>query len=1028
MNTLPSTVKKGHIPELQLVRAIAIIGVLSVHASASATIYMKESAYYFFYNLVNIFMRFGTPTFILLSSFVLFYSYYNRPLDKKLVASFYKRRLLYILVPYVVFSAIYFVYIKLTYHQPILTLDSLDEFLGDLLRGKVYSHLYFVFISIQFYLLFPIVLWAAKRWPRIVYGFIPAGFILQWVFVLYNYYIEPVPDKGSWSLSYFSFFFTGAFLGIYYPKVKTWIAMTREHASAGRVAFWLVLVAAWLAFALAHVWIYHNNRAHGTMYHGLLYEFLWNFHTLFSAFAALVLSFFVYRHLPKWVSRTLHGIGQLSFGIYLIHILFLFLYDRFIPHFGSASLEHLRYFGSWAVMLAGSWITVALVTRFVPFGWVLFGQVPLRERAEGHSGTTAKKKVVVASVSLLLIASVTTAAGYAWLQDNSTENSHKRQELEAVASVDEVQGSYDVIVAGTDAEGIAAAISGARNGLSVLLVDGKERDILGGLLTEGGLNSLDLNYSPKKSAIPGQHIFLNKGIFQEWYDQIEGTSFDVHTAANAFYRMVKAEENIDLLLMARSMEPLLESGSDGTQTITGLRVVKKDGTALDIAAPSVIDATQDGDIAAAAGAPFMLGREDIGEPDAQMAVTLVFALKGVTQEIWESFDDIPETEIDSMSAWGFHESKEYVSSSPERVKLRGLNVGRQNDDTILINAMHIFQIDPLDPESLREALELGRAEAPRIVDYLKETYKPFENLELAYTFDELYVRESRHIEGEYRLTMADLLDNRDHWDAIAYGSYDVDIQAASPTDTGFVLYSPAQYGVPFRTLVPLEVDGLLVVGRAASFDSLPHGSARVIPLGMAAGEAAGAAAKLAAENGLTFRELSRSKELIAELRQRLTDQGMDLYMNLDAIATPYYKTHKAYKGLVAAVSMLLTSGDKDNMAFDLDGKSNMQRVVYSMNRVAKQHPYFFRGDPSAAIAGIEAPAEQPLPLEQAAKTIANAIGGEEGPALTVYEFVRRGWLQQETLDAIDDPAAITNGEFFMLIRDVVEFYAGVVYE
>ncbi|WP_240647637.1 FAD-dependent oxidoreductase [Paenibacillus nanensis] len=1022
----PNT-KKEHIPELQLVRAIAILGVLSVHASSNALLNMKDSAYYFFYHLANTFMRFGTPTFILLSSFVLFYSYYNRPLDGKLVAGFYKRRLLYIILPYLLFSVIYFVYTNLTYHLPF-TLDAMGEFLNNLIRGKVSFHLYFIFISIQFYLLFPAVLWAAKRWPRLAYGFIPFGFIAQWVFVLFNFYDWQLADKASWAPAYFSFFFTGAFLGIYFPKLKTWLAMTKEHASVSRVIFWVLLLGAWLALAMAHVMVYYRQYKFNASYHGLLYEFLWNFHSYLSAFAILGLSFFIYRHLPGFISKILYRIGQLSFGIYLIHVLFLLLYERYMPTFGSALLTHLRYFGLWAVMLAGSWIVVALVSRYVPLGWMLFGNVPRQglQRHDHKPRTSAKKKVVVASVAVVLIGVAASAAGYVWLRGNDTVNHNQRQELAAVESAQELRESYDVIVAGTDPEGIAAAISAARNGLSVLLVDGKNRDILGGLMTVGGLNTLDLNYSPKESVIPGKHNFLNKGIFQEWYDQIEGTSFDVNTAANVFYSMVKAEDNIDLLMKTQSMEPIVETAADGNVTVKGMRIVKEDGTSLDVAAPSVIDATQDGDIAAAAGAPFTLGRADIGDPEAQMAVTLVFAMKGVTQEIWDSFDDIPETDIDAMSAWGFKEAKDYVSSNPERVKIRGLNVGRQNDDTILINAMHIFQIDPLNPESLEEALEIGRAEAPRIVDYLKQTYDEFKDLELAYTFDELYVRESRHIQGEYRLTMADLIANRDHWDAIAYGSYDVDIQAASHTDTGFVLYSPEQYGVPFRALVPQKVDGLLVVGRAASFDSLPHGSARVIPLGMATAEAAGAAAKLAAENGLTFRELSQSKELIAELRARLTDQGMDLTMN--PFETPYYMNHKAYKGLVAAASMLITSGNYDNLSFDLDGKSNMQRVVYSMNRVAKQHPDFFHGDPSAAIAGVDAPAEQPLSLEQAVKTIANGISNEEAPALTVDEFLKRGWLAQETVDAITDKAAITNGEFFMIIRDVVEYYAGVVYE
>lgn len=1025
--TNQSNLKKEHIPELQLVRAIAIIGVLSVHASAAATVYMKESAYFFFYNFINIFMKFGTPTFILLSSFVLFYSYYNRPLDGKLIASFYKKRLLYIIVPYIIFSALYFIYVKMANHLPVWTADALKEFLTKLLEGRVHAHLYFIFISIQFYLLFPFVLWAAKRWPRIIYGFVPAGFILQWIFVYFNFYDWQLSNKGSIALSYFSFFFTGAFMGVFFPKVRQWLAMTKENVSIGRVLFWVLLIGAWLGAALYHVHIYFNARAYGTRYHGLLYEFLWNFHSFFAALFIIGLSFFIFRHMPRWISKVLYRLGQLSFGIYLIHLLFLMLYDRFMPSFGAAWMEHLSYFGSWVVMLVASWITVALVSRYVPYSWVLFGNVPRKGlQLPDDAPAASRKKTIIAATSVVLVLGVTAAAGYAWLSSNDTVNTNKRQEIVEVTYIDEVQDRYDLIVAGTDPEGIAAAISAARNGLSVLLVDGRDREILGGLMTVGGLNTLDLNYSPKKSAIPGKHNFLNKGIFQEWYDKVEGTSFDVNTAANAFYSMVKAEDNIDLLMKTQSMEPLVEAGSEGHNIVRGLRVVIEDGTSLDITAPSVIDATQDGDIAAAAGASFTQGRSDIGDPDAQMAVTLVFALKGVTQEIWESFDQIPRTDIDTMSAWGFHDAANYVSSDIERVKLRGLNVGRQNDDTILINAMHLFHVDPLNPASLQDAIELGRAEAPRIVEYLKETFDEFKTLELAYTFDELYVRESRHIQGEYRLTMADLLANRDHWDAIAYGSYDVDIQAASHTDLGFVLYSPLQYGVPFRTLVPQKVDGLLVVGRASSFDSLPHGSARVIPLGMATAEAAGVAVKMATENNISFRELSKSTELISELRNRLTKQGMELTMN--AFETPYYVNHKSYKGLVAAVSMLITSGGEDNMSYELDGKSNMQRIVYSMNRVKKQHPDFFHGDSSVAINGVVDADKQLLTLEQTVKTIANAMDNEKASSLTLDEFLDNGWLKQETVNQITDQTAMTNGEFFMVLRDIIEYYAGVVYE
>lgn len=65
---------------------------------------------------------------------------------------------------------------------------------------------------------------------------------------------------------------------------------------------------------------------------------------------------------------------------------------------------------------------------------------------------------------------------------------------------------------------------------------------------------------------------------------------------------------------------------------------------------------------------------------------------------------------------------------------------------------------------------------------------------------------------------------------------------------GIILGNPDRYGVPFRCLVPVDIDGMLVVGRSASYTSLAAGSARVIPLGMAEGDAAGVAAAYGINN------------------------------------------------------------------------------------------------------------------------------------------------------------------------------------
>lgn len=588
------------------------------------------------------------------------------------------------------------------------------------------------------------------------------------------------------------------------------------------------------------------------------------------------------------------------------------------------------------------------------------------------------------------------------------------------AVVQETDASYDVIVAGTDPEGIAAAVSAARNGLRVLLADGYGREKLGGLITLGWLNSLDMNYAPGANGTSGRRRYLNQGLFKEWYERLEGTSIDVGTAEQELERLVRAEERITVLLGASEMKPLM----NGT-AVAGMTIADSQGVRRNIRAGAVIDATQNGDIAALAGAPYTVGREDLGHREARMAVTLVFKLKGITDQTWRSIGSRRDTRVDRMSGWGFPEARLYKPSRPDRVALRGLNLGRQNDGTVLVNAMQLFGVDPLDPQSVRDAMAVGREEAPRIADYLKRNFKELSAAEFAGTAPELYVRESRHIVGEYRLTAADLMENRDFPDAVAYGSYDVDIQRTGPDDYGWIVMSPYQYGVPFRCLVPLRADNLLVVGRAASFDSIPHGSARVIPLGMATGQAAGAAVKLAAEHRLNVRELSRSPALMAELRDRLVRQGMDLTMN--RFPEPAYKKHPAYRGLLAAVGIGMASGGYRNDRWELDGPSTVLKWRSIMLRLTEMYPDRFPGSADTDWTAAAGVADE-LPLRAAAAMLCAAAGLEAEPGEALERLRLRGWVSEHTLRGVADPNRLTNGESYLLLRDMLDRYAGIVFE
>jgi hypothetical protein len=185
---------------------------------------------------------------------------------------------------------------------------------------------------------------------------------------------------------------------------------------------------------------------------------------------------------------------------------------------------------------------------------------------------------------------------------------------------------------------------------------------------------------------------------------------------------------------------------------------------------------------------------------------------------------------------------------------------------------------------------------------------------------------------------------------------------------------------------------------------------------------------LALDQNLTFREMSKSKPVIAQLKEMLVKQGMELTMY--DFSKPAYAGHKDYPGLLAAASMSMTSGDKSNDKFDLDGDSNQLSFLYKMQALKRIHPAYFQGNPFEAIPGIsdEEAKKKPISLDQAAYMIALTSALPARPDTALRRLKEKGWLKDTSLSTISDPAKLTNGDVFMLIRDVVEYNAGVKYE
>lgn len=517
---------------------------------------------------------------------------------------------------------------------------------------------------------------------------------------------------------------------------------------------------------------------------------------------------------------------------------------------------------------------------------------------------------------------------------------------------------FDVIVVGGDPEGIAAAIAAAREDCRTLLVD--TRPVPGGLFTRGWLNTIDMNIG-----IDGRP--LNGGIFAEIYQRLDDQSFDVAGMVRILEELISREKRLTYIRNARTVFPLTGSqtlplfrpgqtlhpdtinmpeerlatasmalpAADAPRTINGVEIHTDRGLKLHISGKFVIDATQDADIAAAAGAGIIeYGVDTWGKPR-NMAATLVFRIKGISDADWQKMC----TELSSKasgnllggkkrSIWGYGDIMRRYQPTNARIRVRGLNLGRQNDGSVLVNALLVFATDGTEQKSRKEARKLAQKELPELEKFLRANVPGMQNISISETAPEMYIRTSRQVKTLYTLTIDDVLENRDFHDRIGFGSYPLDIQAQSSDHYGDVVGTPEQYAMPLRCLVPGGFTNLLVVGRSAGFDSQAQSSARTVPVGIAAGQAAGVTAAQCIESGLTVEQAATEKNVVSQIQQRLMRQGVQIWPN--PAKKPEITRQSAYEGLRFMRRRGLASGGyRNNYGLDekISSKAFANRLI-----------------------------------------------------------------------------------------------------
>ncbi|HHY74234.1 MAG TPA: FAD-dependent oxidoreductase [Bacillus bacterium] len=557
---------------------------------------------------------------------------------------------------------------------------------------------------------------------------------------------------------------------------------------------------------------------------------------------------------------------------------------------------------------------------------------------------------------------------------------------------------YDVVIVGSEPEGIMAAVAAAREGQKTLLVD--KKTIVGGLYTLGKLNMIDINWAPAKAEAKAKES-INKGLFLEFFEKINNrTSFDVKQAQLVFEEMLHNEENITVQLGAQSIEPLMVN-----KHVEALHYKNENGVVKKVVGKQYIDATPNADFAQLAGANFTIGQEDFRNKQKMMAVTLVFELSGIHWERVQDYlnnDEDAYTGADDFSAWGYGKEMEQYVPTQKNVRIRALNIGKQNNGHVLINAFQILGVNGLSAAELQEAKKIAVSELPRVINFLRGNLIGFENVKSVGIADEFYVRETRHLDAEYMLTVDDVLETRDFNDRIAFGSYPVDIQATMMDEGDIIVGKPIQYAIPFRSIVPKGFDNLLVASRSAGYKSLAHGSARTVPVGMTVGQAAGIAAAYANQERVDFQKLVDNEGLphIRNIQAKLNRNGANLY------PMPQYENpivnHWAYEGVKFLRGHGLIEAGYDN-EYEMDKTLSREKFIKYIQQIAQ----FSR---------LTAPIDFPFPEDD------QPIKKEEFIRFFHANAVPLDSLSSSTLERLQNQATITRAIACMAIKEFFDYF------
>ncbi len=425
--------------------------------------------------------------------------------------------------------------------------------------------------------------------------------------------------------------------------------------------------------------------------------------------------------------------------------------------------------------------------------------------------------------------------------------------------------NYDVLVAGGGLAGFAAALSAARNGAKTILIE--KEGYLGG---QGVIGAVVLhNFFNVFDATPGApRLRVAKGIAQELLDRVQlqgGAIEDIrvekfgdHTSIISIVEPEITKAVLNEMLLEAGVKLLLHSVIIQVKTannkVKGAFVWNKAGFTF-IAAKQYIDCTGDGDLAAYAGASFKHFKAN--EPGAYPAG---FTFRLCNIDLAKMEDDLEKKGLIIILGHAVKPG----GSKPELVRLK-FNIRKLGfkkayffyaaslcpNELTYCNCINYGPNDGLDPEELTDAEVYMRNTLLEIVDFFRAKIDGCQGCYAAGVSPYVGQRRTRAIHCEYELSKDDCLEGRKFEDQIGCFSF-IDISKLYVKNSG-------AFDIPYRAILPIEIENLLVAGRTISPDNIAFAATRNTVCSMITGQAAGTAASIAIAEGCSPRDIDVKK-------------------------------------------------------------------------------------------------------------------------------------------------------------------------